>query len=317
MPKTREDAKSRISELVERYNKHRSEHLSSSYNETQLRNDYLNSFLEILGWDVRNDQKLPFPLREVIQEEPVEVEDETNKKKPDYTLRLDGKRKFFFEAKKPSVNILTSEKSSFQTRRYGWNANLPVSILSNFENLVLYDCRFKPEVDDDVRVARLHKFSHNEYVSNLDTIYDLLSKESVLSGQFDTSFKIDEVPRGAEPFDTFFLEQIESWRELLAKNLIKKNPDLSQADLNYLIQQTINRIIFLRICEDRELEKYEDLKNVKDYESLKELFRDADKKYDSGLFDFLEDKLSLEVNLDESVLISVFNDLYYPQNPYC
>jgi len=316
MANPRDDAKTRMKSLVERYEKHRSDHLSASYNETQLRNDYLNSFLKILGWDVKNDQKLPSFLREVIQEEPVEVEDEINKKKPDYTIRIDGNRKFFFEAKKPSVNILSSDKSAFQTRRYGWNANLAISILSNFENLSLYDCRFKPEVADDVRVACLYKFSYKEYVSKFDKIYDLFSKESVISGQFDTCFKIDEVPRGAEPFDTFFLEQIESWRELLAKNLIKNNPGLIQSDLNYLIQQTINRIIFLRICEDRDLEKYEELKSVKDYKALKKLFRDADKKYDSGLFDFIEDKLSLKVTLDDSVLISIFNDLYYPQNPY-
>ena len=316
MPNPRDDAKTRMKALVERYKEHRSDHLSASYNETQLRNDYLNSFLEILGWDVKNTQKLPSFLREVIQEEPVEVEDEINKKKPDYTIRIDGNRKFFFEAKKPSVNILSSDKSAFQTRRYGWNANLAISILSNFENLSLYDCRFKPELDDDVRVARLYKFSYKDYVSKFDTVYDLFSKESVLSGQFDTNFKIDEVPRGAEPFDTFFLEQIESWRELLAKDLIQSNSGLTQADLNYLIQQTINRIIFLRICEDRDLEKYEDLKAVKDYKVLKKLFLDADKKYDSGLFDFIEDKLSLKVDLDDSILISIFNDLYYPQNPY-
>ena len=315
---SRKDAKKRIADLVKRYVKYRSDHLSTAYNETQLRNDYLNKFLEILGWDVQNDQKLPYFLREVIQEESVEVseEDEITKKKPDYTLRIDGKRKYFFEAKKPSVNILTSDKSAFQVRCYGWNANLPVSAISNFENLIIYDCRFRPEVDDDVRVARLYKFDHEEYQTKFDEIFDLLSKESVLSGQFDTIFKVDDIPRGAEPFDEYFLEQIEKWREALATNLIKNNRDLSQSDLNYLVQQTINRIIFLRICEDRELEKYEDLKQIKDYETLKNAFLDADKKYDSGLFDFIEDKLSLKVSLDDSVLISIFNELYYPQNPY-
>lgn len=318
MPQSKDESIRLLQDLIKRYKRHRRDCLSSEYNETQLRNDYLNPFLEILGWDIQNDQKLPFFLREVIQEEAIEVseEDEITKKKPDYTLRIDGKRKYFFEAKKPSVNILSSNKFSFQTRRYGWNANLPISVLANFENLVIYDCRYKPEVEDDVRVARLHQFNFEEYLDRFDEIYSLLSKDSVLVGHFDEVFGVSEVPKGAEPFDEFFLEQIEKWREALAESLIKNNPKLSQSDLNYLVQQTINRIIFLRICEDRDLEKYEDLKHVKDYKSLKKIFLDADKKYDSGLFDFIEDTLSLSVNLDDSALISIFNELYYPQNPY-
>ena len=52
----------------------------------------------------------------------------------------------------------------------------------------------------------------------------------------------------------------------------------------------IDRIIFLRICEDRGIENYEAIKNLvnKDnyYENLLKVFQKADEKYNSGLFHF-------------------------------
>ena len=83
-----------------------------------------------------------------------------------------------------------------------------------------------------------------------------------------------------------------------------------------MIQRLLNRIIFLRICEDRTIEKFETLKNIKSYDELKPLFQQSDKKFNSGLFDFIEDTLSLKIDIDSEVLIEIFNELYYPLSPY-
>ncbi len=48
--------------------------------------------------------------------------------------------------------------------------------------------------------------------------------------------------------DDAFLAEIERWRELLARNIALRNPQLNQRELNYAVQMTIDRIIFLRIC---------------------------------------------------------------------
>lgn len=303
-----------IHELVEKYKADRSAFLKPTYNETQLRNDFIDAFLKYIGWDVDNTKGKTHFLRDVIQEEYIEVEDEHTKKNPDYTLRINGTRKLFVEVKKPSVNILKSAKAAFQTRRYGWSANLGISILTNFEHLVIYDCRYKPDLSDNEHVARYKVFSYEEYEEALDEINELISYKAANSGALDEQFDIDA--REGDTFDEYFLQQIEGWREKLAETAIRNNSDLNEEDVNYIIQRLLNRIIFLRICEDRTIEKYETIKGIKNYGELKELFQKSDKKFDSGLFDFIDDALSLEVDIDADVLIEIFSELYFPQSPY-
>ncbi|MEN8220584.1 MAG: type I restriction endonuclease [Pseudomonadota bacterium] len=74
---------------------------------------------------------------------------------PDYSFRVGGVRKFFVEAKKPSINLKTDREPAYQLRRYGWNAKLSLSILTNFAEFAVYDCRVKPQKDDAPSVARL------------------------------------------------------------------------------------------------------------------------------------------------------------------
>lgn len=112
------------------------------------------------------------------------------------------------------------------------------------------------------------------------------------------------------------MKQIENWREGLAIDIIANNTGFNNEEINFLVQRLLNRIIFLRICEDREIEKYETLKHIKSYDELKALFVRSDKKYNSGLFDFIEDNFSLNIKINPGILISIFNELYYPQSPY-
>lgn len=303
-----------IQSLVNKYKLERSGCLRSGYNETQVRNDYINPFLKCLGWDVDNEQGRNHFLRDVLQEEFIEVEDENSKKNPDYTLRINGIRKLFVEVKKPSIRITTSSSAAFQTRRYGWNANLGISILTNFEHLILYDCRFKPDVSENEQFARYRIFSFEEYIDSWDEIKELISFQSANSGRLDELFSLDD--RRGQTFDEYFLLQIEKWRKKLAITALEKNEGLNDDDLNFLIQRLLNRIIFLRICEDRTIEKYETLRNIRSYDELKSLFKQSDKKFNSGLFDFIEDTLSLTIDIDSQILIEIFNELYYPLSPY-
>ena len=303
-----------INELVEKYKTDRATYLKTTYNETQLRNDFIDPLLKCLGWDVDNDKGRTQILRDVIQEEYIEIEDESTKKNPDYTLRINGTRKLFVEVKKPSVNILKSAKAAFQTRRYGWSANLGISILTNFENFIIYDCRFKPEQSDTEHVARYKIYSFEEFADAFEEIKKIVSFDAANSGDLDSIFAVDK--RVGQTFDDYFLQQIESWREKLAISAINKNQDLNEDDINFIIQRLLNRIIFLRICEDRTIEKHETLKRIKNYDDLKQLFKKSDKKFNSGLFDFIEDTLSLNVDIDADVLIEIFNELYFPLSPY-
>ncbi len=316
----RDQGREVVKELVRKFSENCAEYTrsASTYNETLLRVDFLNPFLEALGWDVENKKGVPQHLREVVHEDIVIIDDDERSasKKPDYAFRLGVERKFFLEAKKPSVVIATSDRSAFQIRRYGWNAQMPVSVLSNFDTLALYDCCNRPFSTDSASVARIKMYNYTEYVDKFDEIYDQISREAVYSGDFDAAFRVNQSRAGTEPFDEFFLNQIEKWRRSFAEDLILNNKTLTQDEMNFLLQRLMNRIIFLRVCEDRDLEKYESLKSVQSYEGLKKLFMSADQRYNSGLFDFIEDELSLNIAISDTVLIQVFRELYFPESPY-
>ena len=320
MSTNREEAFKQVKILTEAFTAQYRYYKTPAYNEAQLRIDFLNPLLKAFGWDVDNiDGKSAF-LRDVIQEEAITVEEDDGsdgpiltKKNPDYTLRVGGERKLFVEAKKVSVDVERNPKPAFQTRRYGWNAGLLVSILTNFDKIILYDCRIKPTANDAVSVARLAIFSYRDLVDKFDELYDLLAFESVASGYIES--KYGTVPKLAQPFDAYFLEQIERWRRLLATDIIAKQ-ELDDLTINFLVQRLLNRIVFLRICEDRSIEQYATLQQITDYNQLKTLFVKADKRYNAGLFDFIEDELSLRLTIDTNTLVGIFNELYYPLSPY-
>ncbi|OWP83931.1 endonuclease [Flavobacterium davisii] len=305
-----------LKKLIIAFNKEYAVYKTDKYKEAQLRIDFLNPLLKIFGWDVDNEEGKSQFLRDIIQEESIDVDDEDviTKKNPDYTLRIQGVRKVFIEAKKASIDLSIDNKAAFQTRRYGWNANLGISILTNFDTLVVYDCRYKPSAKDIVSIARYKIFHYSEFEKFFDELYDLLSFESIANGYIEEYFSLTE--KETTTFDDEFLRQIEHWRESLAKDVVANNPEINNEEINFLIQRLLNRIVFLRICEDREIEKFETLRKIKSYDELKELFRISDKKYNSGLFDFIEDIFSLKINLNSEILIQIFNELYYPQSPY-
>jgi type I restriction-modification system DNA methylase subunit len=315
---TRESGQTEIEELTQRFRQRYKEFKSTDYKEAQLRTDFINVLLRALGWDVRNEENKPQRIRDVIVENLLLDEGETSsgRRRPDYSLRFKGENKFFLEAKKPAVAIETAKGPALQIRRYGWSGKLPISVLTNFDKLVIYDCRYRPKDADQANVARYKIYNYTEYVEKFDEIYDLLSKEAVYSGDFDQKVpRMDEIS-GTELFDDYFLNQIERWRHELAINIFSCNNKLNQDQLNYTVQRLLNRIIFLRICEDRKLEKYEKIKAVETYEELKAIFLAADKRYNSGLFDFIEDEVSLSIRLRSAPIVKIFKELYYPESPY-
>ena len=142
-----------IRQLVDHFDQNRDALRSGKYNEAQLRQEFLNPFFAALGWDMFNAQSFGEAYKEVIHETSVEVEGSA--KAPDYAFRIGGVTKFFVEAKKPSVNIEHAIHPAFQVKRYAWSAKLPLAILSDFEELAVYDCRSKPNPIDQAAAGRV------------------------------------------------------------------------------------------------------------------------------------------------------------------
>ena len=318
-------APQKIIDLVKRFKEHKDSYLAvgSGYNETKVRQEFINPLFKELGWDVSNEKGYSEKYKDVIHEDKVSVNHRT--KAPDYSFCIGGKRIFFVEAKKPAVDIKNNADAAFQTRSYGWSAQMSISILTNFNEFVIYNTRVRPKQNDSAGIARVKIYKYTDYVDKWDEIESQFSKDAILTGKFDKS--IAKQSRGTETIDRVFLTEIEQWREHLAKDIYKNNPKISARDLNTAVQLIIDRIIFLRICEDRGIESENKLQDISTksrvYESLKNLFTDADAAYNSGLFHFniekgqssKPDKLTPPLSISDSILQNIIKSLYHP-SPY-
>ena len=364
-----------IQDLVNRFRDSRELYRSGRYNEAQLRQEFLNPLFETLGWDMYNRSNFAPQYREVIHED--SLEDQGSLKAPDYAFRIGTSRKFFVEAKKPAVDIRYDIHPAYQLRRYAWNAHLPLSILTDFEELAVYDCRTRPDPQDSAATGRVMLFTFEEYLTRWDELAKIFSKDAVWNGSFDRYAEGSKGKRGTTEVDAEFLKEIEQWRLLLARNIAlrnfrpssnpviasgaseakqsqsasetpsviaseakqsqsaaeatrsvqsKQSPNLHRAErqLNYAVQTTIDRILFLRICEDRKIEPTDQLLHIAEgsdiYAQLLLLFQKADQKYNSGLFHFNKEKeqtsdpdtFTPTLQIDDKVLRQVIKSTYYP-----
>jgi predicted type IV restriction endonuclease len=312
------EAKIEIERLVERFDRNLDAYKRADYKEAHVRAEFIDPLFEALGWDVRNVQGYAEQYKDVVHEDAIKVGGAT--RAPDYCFRIGGVRKFFLEAKKPSVWVKGDVGPAYQLRRYAWSAKLPLSILTDFEEFAVYDCRQRPKPDDRSSTGRVIYLTFDQYPDRFDDIYGVFAKESVLQGSFDRYVQDTRRKRGTSEVDAEFLREIEGWRDALAHNIALRNAALSVHELNYAVQRTIDRIIFLRMCEDRSIEEYGRLLALTSgphiYARLGDLYRQADERYDSDLFDFQADTLSKSLTVDDKVIKPILVGLYYPQSPY-
>lgn len=316
---SKQQAYQKIQDLVTRFEEQLPSYKKADYNETLTRRDFIDPFFKALGWDIDNEQGYAEAYREVIHEDRIKIGKAT--KAPDYSFRLSGgKRLFFVEAKKPSVAVKEEIAPAYQVRRYGWSAKLPISIITDFEEFAVYDCTKKPNPNDKASVARIHYLTFRDYLTQFDFLWDTFSKERVLKGSFDKYIQSTANKKGTATVDREFLQSLDAWRTLLAENIAKCNKELNEDEINFVVQQTIDRIIFLRIAEDRGVEPYGTIQSVLKhndyYQTLFSIFKQADDKYNSGLFDFKKDTLSKNLTIENKVLKTIANQLYYPESPY-
>jgi len=315
-----------IRDRIELFARNEEQYRDPSYKEAQLRQEFLDPFFAALGWDMENKAGHAEPYKDVIHEDAIKIGGET--KAPDYSFRIGGNRKFFVEAKKPAVLIKDDPAPAYQLRRYSWSAKLPLGILTDFQEFAIYDTRIRPAVGDKAQVARIFYCTFRDYPEKWDELAGIFSKEAILRGSFDKYAASTRGKRGTATVDDSFLEEIERWRDLLARHLALRNESLTQRDLNFVVQRLIDRLIFLRIAEDRGLEPFGQLQALTAgnhlYPRLCEIFERADYRYNSGLFHFEKDtdctespdRLSLRLQLDDAPLKDVIKNLYYPASPY-
>ncbi len=304
-----------IKQLVEDFRKDIDYHKSSRYDEANTRTDFIDWFFELLGWNVLRGSETTEDSREVIREDKVRIKGKH--KSPDYSFRLLKERQFFVEAKRPSVNIHDDIKPAYQIRRYGHTAGLPISILTDFEELAIYDTRIRPNENDNASIARIFYCKYDDYEKNWDYLNNLISKQAVLEGKLKEYASSTKKKKGIQSVDKGLLELIDNWRFKLAKNIALRNKEIDIYQLNEAVQKIIDRIIFLRMAEDRNTEIYASLQafagKKEIYSLLVKYFTISNNKYNSGLFAIVNwlDNLTI----DDKIFKSIIKDLYYPA-PY-
>jgi hypothetical protein len=313
----KDKAKFAIKEQVNRFVSRQAEYESSDYLESQLRTDFLNELFISLGWDLTNKANLSPLHREVL------VEKGDTKGRPDYSFRVNGEDTFFVEAK--SVSKGTDKPDDiFQAKRYGWNTRkVNIVVLTDFKTFKVFDASLKPNLNQST-VGRLFELNcANFATTDFDKLW-MFSREEVLNGSLDKLALKDAVSKRLRiPVDTAFLEQMTGWRETLAKNIYKNSPDISIQVLNDVVQRLLDRLVFIRLLEDRKIIQSKNLREITDdwkeakhrdiQSSLNMLFRRLNEDFDGNIF---KPHPCETTKYDSNIVAEIIDELYYPKSPY-
>lgn len=312
---TKEEGLRRVTELVARYRPLAAALTASDsiFTEAEARVGYVDPLLEALGWDLRNEYGHPQRLIEVVMERVGADASGVTWGRPDYRLRLGGEDVMPVEAKRPAVSVGQDSAAAVQARSYGWSLSLPAAVLTNFNELIVFDSRVAPSQGDaaDVAVIPGGRFHFEEYITRFNDLWRLLSFESLVYPGLEAVYGYERPPRGQSPFDQRFLSEFRAWRQLLAQDIAAENPSLAAAEIGRRTQRLLNALLFLRVCEDRNISSYKELLESVNQRRIVAAFREADRAFNAGLFTVLN-----ETTVSHNALIRVISEMYWPRTQF-
>jgi len=271
-------SKAQIRKLAEAFRRNWHQLKEADVPEADIRQDYINHFWELLGWDIRNKEHKAPSQKDVIVERSFSAFEASRVriKRPDYLFKIDGFSRFIVEAKKLTVDIASHKESIFQAKSYAWSSQIPFAILTNFEQIRLFDATIKPYNSEPLKgVIPDFDLRFEDYESQWDIIENTFSREAVANGSLENLLaKIKKVRvgrrirgidrmlidlRGSEPVDKVFLKHLEEYRLRFARAIYSENrrmfPEANTkhgaAKLTDVTQRLIDRLVFIRVCEDR------------------------------------------------------------------
>ncbi|MGO9273049.1 MAG: Eco57I restriction-modification methylase domain-containing protein [Terriglobia bacterium] len=319
MPTSPEGFAESLRKLTAKFDADKTHYLSKDYLEAQARMDFITPFFKALGWDVENEAGLQHHDREVL----VERGDMETTGRPDYSFRIAAQTKFFVEAKSPS-EPLAHPRHILQAKAYVWNTkSVYFVILSNFQEFHFYDASAQPDPKRPDE-GLLLSLRYSDYLANAEKLWEF-SRERVAAGSLDALLpKIRRAPRLRKQVDDVFLDEMTGWREELAKNIHRNNPELTARQLNEVVQRLLDRIVFIRIAEDRRVLEYALLQRVVEdweihggkfhiFEWLNDLFHKVNEDFNGEIF---KPHLSEEIKVDSELLARIIKRLYPPESPY-
>jgi len=309
----KETGKKIITERITEFEKNRAVLTKKGHGETNIRSNYIDILFKALGWNMKSHYEV---IREYSQRDKA-IDGGT--KKVDYAFKIDGKLKFFVEAKEASVDLENDKAAIYQAKRYAYSSNgkAPIVILTDFEEFRVFNVIKAPSIDNtDRELLKSYSMRYTDYLDKWDLLWELFSRESVENGSLEKARgKIDKNTR---KMDVDFLEQIINWRELLAKNIALRNTNLNVDEINEAVQRILDRLIFIRNLEDREIEPENTLfnkvkKSENIYKSLLPIFHSLNKTYNGLLF---KNHFSEELAIDDKTFNDIIREMCYPISPF-
>ena len=268
-------------------------------NEMQTRLGFILPMFKALGWDTSN-------INEVTPEEKV------SRGWVDFSFRLGNVPRFFLETKRANED-LNNPAFVKQAIDYAWTKSVTWALLSDFEGLRVFNAEWK---ESDPFRAQFFEFDLDGYLSDFERLW-WLSRPETSARRLDIEAekvgkKIKRLPVSQNLFD-----DLKKWRENLFKNYKAFNPVYSAAQIDEAVLRLLNRLIFIRTAEDREVEHIRLLSLVRELRDKKQfnhldrelsaLFRELDGVYNSELF---APHFSEELQIPPTDLEEVINGLY-------
>jgi len=218
--------------------------------------------------------------------------------------------RFFVEAKRPHTGI-GGKSAPFQIKSYAWNRSLPFSVLTDFEHLQVYQSTRRPDRDKSRQgLLSGYNLKCSEYAASWDQLWEMLSREAVLAGDAATLVR-SLAGRGGVPVDESFLRDMERWRQDLANDLLDRNDDLELWQLEEATQRILDRLVFVRVVEDRDVEPNIVLRKfarlTDSYRFLCREFRRLDAFYNGQLF---AKHFSETLEVGDYVIQTIIAELY-------
>jgi hypothetical protein len=241
--------KKQLSELIEEF-ENRSQQGRMNGQPEQMARTWVERFLGIFGWDcsdplqVRQEYRIQGRAARRLKSEGA------THNRPDYCLISHQQRLLYIDVKKFAAEIKEDDGIAYQVRCYGWSESFKVSYAFCFTEWAVYDCRIRPLDDDEADIARVLYLPYSEYLAHFDTLWDYFSREAIESGSLSRLLPDDERPKGSKTLDEDFEEKLSVWRKELAKSIVRYGKVRDVALLSAAAQRILDRIIFLRICEE-------------------------------------------------------------------
>jgi len=272
-----------------------------SKEEEMTKKDLIRPLFErVLGWNFEDD---------------VTAEEKISKGWVDYGFRINGVPKFFLEAKALHEN-LENQKFFEQAVNYSYYKRCPWAVLTNFETVKILNAEWKTPYYFS---SHFMTIKCNEFLDRFDDLW-LLSKEGFELGSLDKLAEKYGKRTKKVSIDKQLLNDFTKFRDVLSKNILKLNQakKLTQPELDESIQRILDRLIFIRNCEDRGLEEkklWEAMLDNRVWKKLKEVFAYYDEHYDSKIFtydptDAKKVHLCDTLDIDDGVLRGIIESLY-------